>query len=167
MYQVGSVVRHPSAGVCRIEGIEQRHFGNLPPINYYVLRPLYVTAATTVYTPVDSDKVPLRKLLQQEDMEEILRQVPRQWMEWNDNEQARHQEFSAILHGDDTVQLIRLIVLLHRKLDERMAQGKRLRASDGRYLDEAKRLLHQEVAYAMEMEPDQVADYIMEQLGKK
>ena len=75
MYQVGDVVRHPSAGVCEITEIREQRFGNLPPQQYYILKPLYAKAATTVYTPVDSPKVPLRKLLNEEELDRLLAQV--------------------------------------------------------------------------------------------
>lgn len=165
MYQVGDVVRHPNAGVCEILEIREQRFGNLPPRQYYILKPLYAKAATTVYTPVDSPKVPLRKLLNEEELDSLLAQVPEAWLVWQENETERHARFGEILHGSDLVAVIRLIVLLHEKQKERQAQGKQLRVGDKKYLEEAKRLLHQEFAYAKDLDPEQVPGYIMGKLG--
>lgn len=165
MYQVGDVVRHPSAGVCEITEIREQCFGNLPPQQYYILKPLYAKAATTVYTPVDSPKVPLRKLLNEEELDRLLAQVPEHWLEWKENEQERHSQFSEILRSGNVVEAVRLIVLLHYKEKERKELGKQLRVGDKKYLEETKRLLHQEFAYAKDLEPEQVPQYIMDKLG--
>lgn len=165
MYQVGDVVRHPNAGVCQILEIREQRFGNLPPQQYYLLKPLYAKAATTVYTPVDSPKVPLRKLVEGEELDQLLAQVPKEWLEWNDNEQERHDQFSQILRSSDIVAVVRLIVLLHTKEKERQDQGKQLRVGDKKYLEEAKRLLHQEFAYVKDLDPDDVPQYLVEKLG--
>lgn len=163
--KIGDVVCHPNAGICRIEDMVTRELPGMGARDYYVLRPLYTTAATTVFTPVESDKIRLRVPLLKEELEIVFTRVSEESLPWEPNDQRRHQVFSDILHSADAVQNIRMIVLLQQEEQRRKAMGKHLRAMDKKYLEETKRLLHQEVAYAMGLELAQVAPYIMAQLG--
>lgn len=165
MVKIGDVVCHPNAGVCKVEDMVARDLPGMGTRDYYVLRPLYTTAATTVFTPVESDKIQLRVPMAREEVELVFARVPEETIPWELNDQRRHQQFSDILHSADAVQNIRMIVLLQQEEQRRKAMGKHLRAMDKKYLEETKRLLHQEVAYAMGLELPQVAPYIMAQLG--
>lgn len=63
------------------------------------------------------------------------------------------------------MKIIQLIVEIHKKLEEKQSQGKKLHAADARTLAEAEKLIHQEFAYALKLEPEDVAPFIMKEMN--
>ena len=76
MFQIGSIVIHPSAGVCNIEDIREEKLTERKR-TYYIMHPLSDNKATTIYVPVDTDKVHLRKLMGKDEIISIIRQIGR------------------------------------------------------------------------------------------
>lgn len=165
MFQIGELVMHPGLGVCRVENVRRERFAGTVAQDYYVLRPIYDSGATVSYIPVNGTKVQLRKALSAEEIRSLIRSVPRDQLQWIENDAQRKEQFAAILREGDRVQLIALIVLLHERQLARQAVGKRLRIADENVLRSAERLIHQEFASALSIRQEEVAPYIMAQLG--
>ena len=56
--------------------------------------------------------------------------------------------------------MIRLIKTVYLQRQRRVAEGKRLHLADERALQEAERILYEEIAFVMEIPPDEVVAYI-------
>lgn len=72
MMEIGSLVMHETAGVCRIEG--ETALEGLPG-SYYVLCPLYLNDAT-FYTPKDSQRVKIRPVMTSQQAHQLIEQLP-------------------------------------------------------------------------------------------
>lgn len=163
MYEVGNIVMHPSAGVCKISDICSEEFANIPAKSYYVLKPVYENGST-IYTPVDSDKVCLRRLLSCEDIYRLIHSVSVTEPLWKEDRAQRQAIFSQVLKSGDHRSLIQLIIEIHKKKEEYQGCGKRLHLPDETALKEAERLIHQEFAYALDLQPSEIAAFVMQEL---
>ena len=68
--------------------------------------------------------------------------------------------YSQILRGDDQKALVQLIASLYFKKQDQEAQGKRFSSMDENAMKNAENLMLQEFGVVLEMEPDQVRDFI-------
>ena len=64
----------------------------------------------------------------------------------------------------DRMSLIKMIKALYFHQQKQQEKGKRLRASDERFFTEAERILYDEFALVLNIEPEQVLPFIMEQV---
>lgn len=163
MYEVGNIVMHPNAGVCRISDIRSEEFSDIQPRLYYVLKPVYENEST-VYTPVDSEKVSLRRLLSREDIYRLVQSVSLDEPLWIDDDAQRQTAFSKVLKSGDHRSIIQLIVEIHKNKEAKQQSGKKLHLADEKALREAERLIYQEFAYALELPQSEIAPFIMREL---
>lgn len=164
MYKQNDIVMHPGAGVCRIEAVREETFTKQPQL-YYVLRPMYENDSTTIYVPTDSDKINLRRLLSREEIIELIRSVSLDTPLWIDNPAARRDSFAELLREGEHTVLIRLIAELHIHQKETVAAGRKFHAADEKVLQEAEKRIHQEFAHTLQLEVDEVAPFIMKEMG--
>lgn len=163
MYEIGAVMMHPSAGVCKITEIRtERRLGEAAR-QYYVLKPLY-ERSSTVLTPVGSEKVRLRPLLSAGELQALLEDGYRAPGDWIEDNKLRQAQYTQVVRSDNPGAIIRLIAELLQKQEERQRQGKKLQAADERLLAEAERRIDQEFAYALDIQPQEVAAYIRKQM---
>ncbi len=164
MFKCGDTVMHPGMGVCKIEEIKKQTIMKKTQ-EFYILKPVYENEKTTIYVPVNSDKIGLRRLLTQEDIKEILKSLPNARSLWVDNDAKRKEVFTQVLKSGDHVSIMELIKELYEHKLEKQSAGKRLHISDEKILQEAERLIHQELAFTMNIKPDEVSDFIVGQLN--
>ncbi len=160
MFKVNDTVVHPSMGICIVTDITKMAVGKNPAREFFVLTPKYENTGTKIYVPSDG-KIELRYPLDSERIKEILKDVLNTQALWNDNDALRRAEFTEILRSGNHTKIIKLIYELHEKQKEKEKNGKKLHLSDERILREAERLIHGELAYSMQIEPENVAEYIM------
>lgn len=164
MYQIGDMVMHPGAGVCRVEDIKALNFARTGSKMYYILKPIYESKQTTIYIPTDKSKIKLRKLPSAEDIHKLINSVSTKNKLWTDNNTQRHDMFLQVLHSGKQSDIIQLIIEIHEKEKEKQLEGKKLHVADERILREAEKLIHQEFAYSLQLKPEDVAPFIMGEL---
>lgn len=164
MYTAGDTVMHAGTGVCRIDEIRKENFGGSGGQEYYVLSPVY-ESKSTIFVPVEKDAGRIRNLLSEEEIYSVLDEVPKCDTIWISDERARHQKFSQVLHGENRANVIKLITELHEKRREVGKRGKHLHYSDQHFLEEAERVVNQEVAYVFHLDLKEVPTFIMKRLG--
>ena len=164
-HQVNELVVYGSSGVYRIAEICKKKIGKADA-EYYVLKPVYERGGSTVYVPIGSEQLEgkLRPLLSKEEVVHLIHSLPTMQVPWIENQDARRARYKEILHDGDRTAMIRAIRALHLKRREQQAVGKRLYLVDEHFLKDAERLLYDEFAAALDMEPKQVLPYILEQL---
>lgn len=160
MFKVNDTVVHPSMGICTVTDITKMAVGKNPPKDFYVLKPKYENSGTKIYVPVNG-KIELRYPLDAEQIKKILGEVLKTPALWIDNDVLRKAEFTEILRGGDHTKILKLIYELHENKNKKEQSGKKLHLSDEKVLREAERLIHGELAYSMQIEPENVAEYIM------
>lgn len=164
MYKIGDTVLHPTAGVCKIANIKSEDFLGLGLKEFYVLNPVY-DKGQIIHSPVDSVKITLRRVLSEKEIYSLIHSVSCDEPLWTDNDAMRKEIFSKTLKTDDQAKIIQLIIEICEKRKEKTQNGKKLHISDESILHEAERIIHQEFAYALNINVDSVAQFIMKELN--
>jgi len=165
MFSVGSILMHPSSGVCILDDIREENFSG-EPMTYYVMHPVEKPERSTVYVPVNSQKLRLRELLNKEQIIEVLKKSADENVEWIDNNNVRKTTYSAILHGDDLVKLVAMVTRMYRQKEKVEALGKKFPVTDERLLHDAQKRIDQEFSYALNITMDEISVYIVDHLKK-
>ena len=164
MYQVGDTVLYGAEGVCVIDEITSMDFGGEKK-EYYVLKPVNQDGAT-FYLPTGSAAADekLRRVLSLEEIYDLIRAMPDESVTWIEDEALRKQTYKEIIQSGNRMRLIRAIKALHFHQEALKETGKKFHLCDERFMKEAEKLLYDEFAHVLKIEPDQVLPFILEQV---
>ena len=99
-------------------------------------------------------------VLSRTEIEDLIRQLPMSTCRWIDNENERKLRYREILGCGDRLAVAGLIRTLYEHRINQEKTGKKMHLSDERFLKDAERLLYDEIALVMDIEPKQVSTYI-------
>ena len=162
-YQKGEYVIYRSTGLCRIVDIREERFGDAPARTYYVIHPAD-QPASQFFVPTDLPTLEqnMRPLLSSAQIHQMIRTAYREMPAWIEDAKQRAAAFEAVLRRGDRTQLLRMIRLLRWRQSDLEAQHKKLYASDTRVLQNAQRILTQELAFVLHIGADEVIPYVLE-----
>lgn len=161
MYNINDVVVYGTEGICKITGITEMKFGG-EKSEYYVLAPIE-KEENTVYVPKNNEKVlrRMRKILTKDEANNLLDSLPAHTMEWIPNDRERQAAYKDILLCGNPEDVFTMVHSLYQKQIEQTAIGKKLHASDERFLRDAERMLFNEIGYALQIKPQEVLSLIL------
>ena len=116
--------------------------------------------------PVDSTKIVLKKLLSEEEIIDLLNKIDFSRSVWVDNDVIRKETFFKILKSGDRKEVILMLKELHEQRIEKERNGKRLHVNDEKILCEAEKIIHEELAFSMNISIEDVGDYIVKHINK-
>lgn len=162
MFEKGEYIIYGNNGVCEVQDYMQADKPDNHRI-YYVLAPIR-SKGSIIYSPVDNQKVFMRRVMTREEANELLRGIP-EYEEINIPEvRAQEQQYKEILQNCDCTDSIRLIKALYARKEQREAAGRKITAVDEKYLFLAKDSLLNELAIALEMNVDEVDKMLAEKM---
>ncbi len=167
-YTAGTFLVYDTYGICKINEVKTMSFmKNTPRQTYYVLSPLN-SPNSTFYLPVDSDAAchKLREPLTEVQIKELLLKSSEIQPDWIDNRQTRNENFRRILDGGITAELIALISCLYTRKLALIEKGKKLSGTDEGIFASAEKLVKEEFAFSLKIDPESVAGYIKAYLEK-
>lgn len=160
MFQKNDYVIYGNNGVCRISDIGPLDMPGIPKERiYYTLIPYY-TKDSQIFTPVDSTKVVMRPLIHKDMVMQLLEEIPSMELLWVKDEKQREAQYKETLRKCDCRELIRIIKTIYYRMQNRIAEGKKVTASDEKYFHLAEDRLYGEFAIILGIERDQVRDFI-------
>lgn len=165
MYQKSDRVFYIGVGVCEIEDIESKTILN-ETREYYRLRPMVGQNAATFFLPILGAEKKLRSLLSAKEVEGMVSDAVSKPLPWIENDRERQNSFRQILKAGDQRQLLRLIIALHDKQEEKANLGKRLWAAEEGFLKDGEEQLHLELSCTLKITPDEVTPYLLSHLRK-
>lgn len=166
MYKIGDIVLYSLNTICRIDEIAVRDFGG-KETEYFFLRPVYDENAT-IYIPTDNDvlKRKMRSILSKEEVYRLIHAMPEIKEMWIEDENKRREVFHNILAEGDRRKLIMMIKTIYLHQQNQLKNNKRkLHISDERFFKDAEKLLYDEFAYVLGIEPHQVIDFIHKEIN--
>lgn len=166
MYHIDDTLVYGNHGVCRVTDIAERDFCGKESL-YYVLEPVFDRGCTffvDVHNSVAAAR--LRPVLAPEEAKRLIAAMPRVEEQWDDNPRQRRALYSRIIAGGDRLELIGLIKALYDYEQQQISARKKLSSGDEQFLRLAEKLIDQEIAYALRLEPAQVASYIESRLAQ-
>ncbi len=167
MYQVGQLIVYGPEGVCRVEAIGPLHMRGIPKdAEYYTLSPLF--QGGQIYAPVDT-KVFTRPAMTREEAEALIAKIPDIPAEACDttNPRALGERYQEYLRSSDSLDLVRLLRANYAKGREAGAGGRRLSPVDVSSMERGEKLLHSELAAALDIPPSEVKDYITRSIAAR
>lgn len=162
-YQIGDTVVYGIHGVCRITELKKDN-----EQEYYILKPIYDEKAT-IFVPKGNSKLEgkMRRILSKEEIYQLIHEAPEATADWIQNENARKEYYKTILTRGERKELMRLIKMLYLHQKEQAQRGKKLYKIDEKFMKEAEKMLHEEFAHVLHIEPAQVGIFIMNEIELK
>lgn len=167
MFEVGTYVVYGNTGICKIEDVTTL---DIPGANkerqYYVMSPLRDQGSRD-YLPVDNTKVVLREVIGREDALKLIDSIPDIEELEVDNDKIREEKYKELARRSDCASWISIIKTIYLRKQERIAQGKKVTATDERYYRMAVEHLYSELAFALEKETNEVEQFIIDRIEDK
>ncbi len=166
MFQIGDVVVYTTYGICRVENIIEMNFnGNLT--KYYVLVPLS-EAKTELTIPVENPITMsrLHGLLSENEINEIIDEIPYLETFWINNDNERKKAFNDIIkkgNRKDTLQMLKSVKKHQLSLKDKV---RKLHACDEQVMHDAEKLIVDEFSYVLKKEKIDVYNIVNENLLK-
>lgn len=164
-FSVGETVVYGGSGVCEVSEIKDVAFGRERPQKYYILKPLFVNQAMVVYVPMNNEKLvaKMQPIISRDEAMALIKEINSMNIDWIDDRNARKDTYSDILSSGDRkeiISVIRVIIARRKELEE---EGKTLNMQDEKILYEAEKRINAEFAVALDIDIDEVVDYIHSQ----
>ena len=122
---------------------------------YYVLRPVN-SDKSTIYSPVDNDKVAMREILDRQSAEAIIDEIPDIEFLEVESEKFREEQYKDIIRNNNVRDCISMIKTLFVKRKKRLEQGRKFTTVDEKYLREAEAIVCSEFSIALGKDADAV-----------
>ncbi|MDD2431692.1 MAG: CarD family transcriptional regulator [Firmicutes bacterium] len=163
MFSVNDYVIYNSNGVYQIVDICTEKDINHIDTEYYVLKPAFGTNLT-IMTPVQNRKVLMREVMTKEDILELISQIPDTETAWIDDARERSTAFKNALRSGEGEKWVKLIKTIYIEQKEKTESGKKLLKTDEEIMKAAEKNLNEEIAIALNIQPDEVPAFISEQI---
>lgn len=165
MFEIGEYIIYGTTGVCEVMDIATIDVDGVSGDKiYYILRPIY-RSGSKVFTPVDNYKIPMRRILNRNEAKALIDDIPNIEGLWVGSDKQREEKYKQAIKSCECTEWIRIIKALYLRGKERVAQGKKITATDERYLRLAQDNLYSELSIPLEIPKDQMDDYINSMLS--
>ncbi|MDE6959414.1 MAG: CarD family transcriptional regulator [Lachnospiraceae bacterium] len=170
MFEKGEYIIYGRSGICKVEEISHLNIAGADKKRlYYVLAPLNIKGSR-VYFPVDKKDAVARKVITEQEAWALLDEIPDIQEIWITNEKLREESYKQALNSGDYRQWVAIIKTLYQRKKIRISQGKKIGATDERYLKLTEDALYGELAFVMGKNKNEMAPFIvhyMEEREKK
>lgn len=167
MFEKDELIMCGGHGVCRVVNVTGNPIDRSDKIRkYYVLDPVF-EKASTIYVPVDNEKVVMRRILTKEEAEELAGQVSEIDTVWIQEEKSREQMYKEAIRTYDCRSLVQIIKTLYMRKQSRLKEGKKVLSSDEQYLRKAEELLYSEMSLALSIPKEEVEAYIKKTVDRQ
>jgi len=151
MYQMGELVQYGTSGVCKVEDIV-RGVPWLPKdTECYLLIPVS-KKEEKIYIPVENDKVKMRRILSKEEVMDLIEKAAGMKGPAIVNEKQCESIYREELYSLDCYRWIGLLKVLYARKAKRISMGKKVTATDERYLKNVEERLKEEWSFVIESE---------------
>lgn len=166
MYRKGDYVVYGANGVCQIGEVTKLNLGDIPKDReYYVLYPK--NNGGKIYAPVDKAGSKMRSILTRKEAEELIEQMPAIEPITVTDEKLLHETYKKCIYCSDYIEWIRLIKCIYQRKQRRLLSGKKVTATDEKYMHLAEESLYWELSTALDIPKEQVLEYITTEIEKR
>lgn len=160
MFDVGEYIVYGQNGICRVEDITHPDISGYDDDRlYYVLVPER-SRESRLFCPTDNTKVVLRKIVTAQEALEAIGEAESMEPLQVANDRMRDECYKNVMKSCDLKQWIQIVKTLLMRKKEREAMGKKITATDERYLNAAQEVLFTEVAIATGKEKEEVKQLV-------
>lgn len=164
MFEKGEYVIYGHNGICLITDITTPGFSGIDKDKlYYVLEPVG-TKGSKIYSPLDNKKVLMRRVMKREEAEQLIDNIPLVETLWIGNEKLREDRYKAVMLTCEPTGWVKIIKTLYQRAQDRLSQGKKITATDERYLKLAEDSLYSEMGFALDRDKEEMPEYIKKRI---
>lgn len=165
MFEKGEYIVCNNIGVCLVEDVTKKNMDGIPQDKvYYILQPLDCRDSK-IYSAVDNQKMTMRRILSMEEVAKLMGKLSDMDVISVDNEKRREEIYKKTLQQCECISWAKLIKTIYCRKKEKMSQGKKITATDTKYLKKAEDYLYHELAISMKLEPMEVKKQILSEIG--
>ena len=167
-YSVGETVVYGGSGVCEISEIKDVQFGRERPQKYYILKPLFDKQALVVYVPFNNEKLTakIQPIISKEEALDLIRGIGTYDCEWIEDRNLRKETYTDMVSSGERKSIIGVISAISGHRDRLADEGKSLNMQDEKLLYEAQKRMDAEFAVALELEYEDVQEFIRVEKAK-
>ena len=166
MFQPDEYVFYGSGGICRITDIQTAPLDNMPADRlYYVMQSIHDQNGV-IYVPVDSDCVFLRRLLNREEAEALLDEIPAVGTIEESNAKLLRSKYTEAMRTHEPLEWVRVIKTVYQRMTSPTSRTQRISETERSFSDNAKRYLHAELALALGLHEQDMETYIADHIQK-
>lgn len=162
MFEIGEYIIYSSTGVCRIDDIRTERFSGTSK-SYYILKPVYLNDST-IYAPVGSSEQRMKSVISKEAVYKLIHSMPDEEMIWIENDNERKEKYGEIIKLGDRRDLVKLLKTLHYVQKKKQMSGRKFHSADERIMKDAEKILYEEFALVLDIEPGKVSEFIHDEL---
>src|SRR5690554_2426247 len=102
MFEIGDYIIYGNHGVCRVEDVGGLDMSGVDKsMECYTLQPVF-SKSSTLYTPVDNDKVLMRSVISYEEARELIDEISNISLLVIDNDKQREEAYKVALRSHDS-----------------------------------------------------------------
>ena len=162
MFKVGDLIVYGNTGVCKVEKIGKPDLAGVSDNKeYYTLLPYY-SKNSRIFTPCDNDKVVMRPVMSKKEAEKLLKEIPDIDLLIITDEKKREERYKETMKSCDCREFVSILKTIYNRKKTRLAEGKKVTASDERYFSMAEDKLFGELAIALGIEKSAVKTKMQE-----
>lgn len=160
MFEKGEYVVYGTKGICEVREVTTLQLdGTRKDRLYYMLCPLG-QKDSKIFVPVDSNKTTMRRVISREEADNLIRRIPDIQEITLENEKLREETYKQCLRSCDCSELVRVIKTLYVRMNQRVAEGKKVTATDERYFRMAEDSLYSELSLVLDIPQGDMEQYI-------
>ena len=165
MFQVGEYIVCDHNGVCQVLAVTE-----MPELKkdvlYYQLEPVY-SRGSRIFVPVDSNKLVMRRVFTEEEVETLLKEIPSIETIWISNEKKREEQYREVARKYDCREWVKIIKTIYLRKRNRRMEGKKITYIDEKYMKLAEENLYGEISISLKISPDRVERFIRDRIENK
>ena len=165
MFEIGEHIVYGTNGICRVEEICPSPYDKNDVRNFYLLIPVHNPMGSTIYTPVDNDRVPMRRLMTREEIDALIAAIPQIELVEVPIEKKRREIYRSTIGALRPEGYVSVMKTVNRRREELIAARKHFPVSDVEYGQLAKHLLYSECAHVLGIAEEGMEAYIAQRLG--
>ena len=166
-YEIGEYVVYGNNGICQVQDITNPGFSGVDKEKmYYVLEPLN-TKGSRIYSPVDNSKVMMRSVMNEEQAEKLIEEIPLIEELWITNDKMREERYKEAMVTGEPVEWVKIIKTLYLRGKDRERQGKKITATDERDLKQAEESLYSDLGFALGKDKAEMENYITDRIRRQ
>lgn len=162
MCQVGDKVIHINGGVFVVEEIKFMNYG-YGDVKYICLKPYFVDTVNktlTIYVPFDKKDELIRSIMSRQEALQVVDKIKNIEPIWYQESKVRKEKFAQLLNSHDIDNICIIVKSLYTKQLELQENNKSLNLMDYDYLKKLKKSVEEELAIALDMSIEEVAQLI-------
>lgn len=161
MFVKGEYVFHETGGICRIVDIQAAPLEGMPLDRvYYIIKPVH-DPNSTIYLPIDSDRIFLRRGLTREEALALFNRIPVLDEIEETNPKQLRAKYAELMQTHSPEAWVRIIKTVSRRIEQAgNSRAQRVSDFERSIMESAKRYLYTELALALELDVDRVEDFI-------